>query len=329
MKNKKFLLLVLKRLLYALAVLVMMVCFVFILLRIAPGDPTSRFVSPQLSPELAHRVKESFGLNKSLPEQFIQFAANVFSGNFGVSYNFRLPVTEVLKVHLPFTIIFALTCFVFQISVGYLMALLSIRKVNGFVDKTLGRTSLIFYALPSFFTGVFLIYIFSEKLKLLPASGLSSFGMESMPFAEKIGDYILHMILPVITLSLGGIAVFYKYLRDNLDEVLNKQFVLTLKSYGLTEKEIKKKHVIPNALSPLISVAGVELGILFSGALITEVIFGLPGMGSLTVNAILTRDYPLVVGCTFISGLFIIISNLLADLLKARIDKRTFREMLN
>jgi peptide/nickel transport system permease protein len=124
-------------------------------------------------------------------------------------------------------------------------------------------------------------------------------------------------------------AVFYKYLRDNLDEILNKQFVITLKGYGLTDSEIIKKHVIPNALSPLISVAGVELGVLLGGALITEVIFGLPGMGSLTVNAILNRDYPLVVGCTFISGLLIIISNLLADLLKACIDKRTFRELLN
>jgi peptide/nickel transport system permease protein len=329
MMQKKFLLLVLKRLLYAVAVLIMMVCFVFILLRIAPGDPTLKFVSPQLSPELAHRIKESFGLNKSVPEQFIQFAANIFSGNFGVSYNFRLPVTEVLKNHLPFTIVFALTCFIFQIGIGYLLSLLSIKKVNGLIDKTLGRTSIVLYALPSFFTGVFLIYIFSEKLKLLPASGLSSFGSDTMPFLEKAGDYILHMILPVITLSLGGIAVFYKYLRDNLDEVLNKQFVLTLKSYGMTDKEIIKKHVIPNALSPLISVAGVELGILFSGALITEVIFGLPGMGSLTVNAILSRDYPLVIGCVFISGLLIIISNLLADLLKARIDKRTFGEQLN
>jgi len=329
MKQEKFLLLVLKRGLYALAVLVMMVCFVFILLRIAPGDPTLRFVSPQLSPELAQRIRESFGLNKSLPEQFIQFAANIFSGNFGVSYNFRLPVTEVLRAHIPFTIIFALTCFVIQLGSGYFLALLSIKKPNGFIDKTLGRTSLVFYALPSFFTGVFLILIFSEKLKLLPASGMSSFGAESMPFAERAGDYILHMILPVVTLSLGGMAVFYKYLRDNLDEILNKQFVITLKGYGLTDREIIKKHVIPNALSPLISVAGVELGVLFSGALITEVIFGLPGMGSLTVNAILTRDYPLVVGCTFISGLLIIISNLLADLLKACIDKRTFRELLN
>ena len=307
----------------------MMICFVFILLRIAPGDPVIRFISPQLSPDLANKVRESFGLNKPLTAQFMQFTVNIVSGNFGVSYNFRLPVIQVLKAHLPFTIIFAFICFVFQIGIGYTMALVAIKKVNGFVDKALGKTSLVLYALPSFFTGVFLIYIFSEKLKLLPASGLSSFGADTLSFSERLSDYILHMILPVITLSLGGIAVFFKYLRDNLDEVFNKQFILTLKSYGLTGREIIKKHIIPNALSPLISVAGVELGILFSGTLITEVIFGLPGMGSLTVNAILTRDYPLVLGCTFTSGLLIIISNLLADLLKTRVDKRSLLEQLN
>jgi peptide/nickel transport system permease protein len=176
---------------------------------------------------------------------------------------------------------------------------------------------------------VFLILIFSEKLKLLPASGLMSADAESLSGGAKLADYVLHLILPVITLSLGGIAVFYKYLRDNLDDVFNKPFVLNLYAYGLSKKEITKKHVIPGAVSPLISIAGVELGVLFSGALITEVIFGLPGMGRLTVNAILSCDYPLVIGCTFISGILIIISNFLADLLKAKLDKRLVSGILN
>jgi peptide/nickel transport system permease protein len=201
--------------------------------------------------------------------------------------------------------------------------------MNGFIDRLLGKTSLVLYAIPSFVIGVFLIFIFSEKLKLLPASGLISYGAESLSGGEKFTGYVLHLILPLITLSLGGIAVFYKYLRDNLDEVFNKPFVLNLYGYGLSKKEITRKHVIPGAISPLISVAGVELGVLFSGALITEVIFGLPGMGRLTVNAILSRDYPLVVGCTFVSGVLIIVSNFLADMLKAKLDKRLVSGMLN
>jgi peptide/nickel transport system permease protein len=321
MQQKNIPLLVMKRLLSSLVVLFLMVCFLFILLRIAPGDPSLKFVSPELNSILAQKVKESFGLNKSIFDQFTLFISNIFSGNFGVSYDFRMPVTEVLKTHLTFTVIFSLICFIIQLAVSYFLALLSIKKMNGFVDKLLGKISLTFYALPTFVVGVFLIFIFSEKLKLLPASGLSSYGSDS--------DYFIHMILPVITLSLGGIAVFYKYLRDNLEEVFNKPYILNLTSYGLSKKEITRKHIIPNAISPLISVAGVELGVLFSGALITEVIFGLPGMGRLTVNAILSRDYPLVIGCTFMSGLLIIICNFLADLLKAKIDKRLIPGLLN
>jgi peptide/nickel transport system permease protein len=306
-----------------------MVCFIFILLRISPGDPSIKFVSPELSPDLAQKVKESFGLNKPIFEQFVQFISNIFSGNFGISYEFRKPVAEVIKNYLYFTITFSLISFILQLTFSYFLALLSIKKMNGFIDRILGKTSLVLYAVPSFVLGVFLILVFSEKLKLLPASGLMSYGADSLSGWELLSDYALHLILPVITLSLGGMAVFYKYLRDNLDEVYNKPFVLNLYEYGLSKKEITRKHVIPGAISPLISIAGVELGILFSGALITEVIFGLPGMGRLTVNAILSRDYPIVVGCTFISGVLIIISNFLADLLKAKIDKRLISGMLN
>jgi peptide/nickel transport system permease protein len=329
MHQRKILLLVLKRLFSSLLVLFLMVCFIFILLRISPGDPSLKFVSPELSPNLAQKVKESFGLNKTVFEQFVQFISSVFSGNFGVSYDFRKPVVDVMKNYLLFTVTFSLISFIIQLTVSYFLALLSIKKMNGFIDRLLGKTSLVLYAIPSFVIGVFLIFIFSEKLKLLPASGLISYGAESLSFGEKFTGYVLHLILPLITLSLGGIAVFYKYLRDNLDEVFNKPFVLNLYGYGLSKKEITRKHVIPGAISPLISVAGVELGILFSGALITEVIFGLPGMGRLTVNAILSRDYPLVVGCTFVSGVLIIVSNFLADMLKAKLDKRLVSGMLN
>jgi peptide/nickel transport system permease protein len=135
--------------------------------------------------------------------------------------------------------------------------------------------------------------------------------------------------MPVITLSIGGLAVFYRYLRDSLEETMNKQFVLNLRANGFDEKTILLKHIIPNAAGPLIAVAGVELGILLSGALITEVIFGLPGMGRLAVNAILERDYPLIIGCMLTAGILIILSNLAADIIRTKIDKRLIRDILN
>ena len=328
MKNETIKIL-LRRIFASLLVLFLLITFLFFLLRISPGEPYQKFVSPELSPKLASLVKNSFDLNGSLIDQYKSFVINLCRGNFGISYTYRIPVTEVIARYLPFTIIFSLLSFIIQIASAFLLSLLSVKKINGKLDKTISKAGLVVYALPSFVIGVSLVYIFSGLLNLFPSSGLSSFDSDSFSLVQKLADYSNHMVLPLITLSLGGIAVFYKYLRDNLIDVYNKPFVENLRMHGFSEKEITRKHVIPNAVSPLIAVAGVELGLLFGGALITEVIFALPGMGRLTVNAILSRDYPLVTGCTFVAGLLVIITNLIADLIKAKLDKRLLRGILN
>ena len=321
--------LLLKRVLTSFVVLLLMITFLFFLLRIAPGDPSQKFISPDLSPRLAAIVRQSFDLNNSLLDQYKTFIFNLVKGDFGISYTYRIPVIKVIGEFLPFTIIFSLICFVIQVIAGFLLALFALKKINGMRDKLISKTSIAVYAMPSFVIGVALIFVFSGLLNIFPSSGLSSFDFSSYNFFQKMFDYARHMVLPVITLSLGGIAVYYKYLRDNLEEIYNKSFVENLRANGFEESVITKKHVIPNALSPLIAVAGVELGLLFGGALITEVIFALPGMGRLTINAILSRDYPLVIGCTFISGVLIIITNLAADLIKAKMDKRIMKGILN
>jgi len=327
--KKNTLILIAKRILSSLIVLFLMLTFIFFLLRISPGDPSLKFVSPQLSPELALKVRESFGLNSSLLVQYKSFLLNLVQGDLGISYTYRIPVTSVLKDYVPFTIVFAISSFIIQITFAFLLALFSVKRINQFSDKLLSKLSLFAFSIPSFVLGVFLIFVFSELLNLFPSSGLTSFDHESFSIINKFFDYLKHITLPLITLSLAGVAVFYKYLRESLEETFNKPLVLNLRSLGMSEKKIIRKHVIPNAIGPLISVAGVELGLLFSGALITEVIFGLPGMGSLTVNSILSRDYPMVIGCTFVAGFLIILSNLAADLVRAKLDKRVFKEILN
>lgn len=327
--TKDFFILILKRLATSIVVLFLMITFIFILLRISPGDPVQKFISPELSSELAEKVRESFNLNSSIFNQYKSFILNLVKGDLGISYNYREPVLSVIFQYLPFTIIFSLISFVFQIVIGGSLALLAVKKINHLLDKVLTRLNLVLYALPAFVVGVFLILIFSEILNLLPSSGLRSFDFDTFSGFGKMKDYIAHLILPVITLSLGGIAVFYRYLRDSLEENLNKPFVINLRANGYDESTIMFKHVIPNAAGPLVGAAGVELGILLGGALITEVIFGLPGMGRLAVNAILLRDYPLVIGCTFTAGVLVILSNLTADIIKAKIDKRLIKDILN
>ena len=328
MKNETLKIL-LKRAISSLVVLFLLMTFIFVLLRVSPGDPTDKFISPNLSPKLVAQVKDSFNLNSSVLDQYKSFVVNLCKGDFGISYNYRMPVFSVIGDYLRFTLIFSLVSFAFQIGFGFLFAIISVQKINGTLDRTFSKLSLIIYATPSFVIGVFLIYIFSASIKIFPSSGLRSFDSGDFSFFQSFFDYAKHMVLPLATLSLGGIAVFYKYLRDNLEETYNKPFVLNLRANGVNEKTILLKHIIPNAIGPLIAVAGVELGVLFGGALITEVIFALPGMGRLTINAIMSRDYPLVIGCTFVSGVLVILSNFAADLLKAKIDKRLIKGILN
>lgn len=321
MKNKISKLLA-KRIFSSIIILFLIITFIFFLVRLSPGDPTSKFISPTLSPQLAEKVKESLNLNQPLHMQYIGFLESAVRGDLGISYNFRRDVVSVVLDYLPFTILFVTISFIVQMIIGFGLAVKSVKKINGFLDRILSKLTLFFYAAPVFVTGVFLVFIFSELLNIFPSSGLKSYDFQELSFIEKVFDYLLHLFLPIITLSFIEIAIFYKYLRDNLEDVYNKLFVLNLRANAVPEKTILYKHIIPNAVNPLITIAGIELGIMLGGTLITEVVFGLPGMGRLTIDSILTRDYPLVIGCSLVAGALIVFVNLIADIIKTMLDKR-------
>ena len=320
---------IIKRIASSILVLLLLVTFIFLLVRLAPGDPTQKFLSPQLSPQLAEKVTKSFGLDEPIHLQYFSFVVNLFSGDFGISYNYRQPVFTVLKDYFLFTLIFSTISFVIQLLLGYLLAKHIFSNEGKLVDRLFSKISIILFSVPTFVIGLVLVYFFSVKLDILPTSGIKSIFHDDLGSIEKLKDYFVHLILPMITLSLAGVAVFYKYLRDNFDSIKNNPFIINLRANGISESEIFKKHLLPNAVQPLISIAGIEFGILLGGALLTEVIFSLPGMGRLTVSAILNRDFPLVIACSFIAGLMMIISNLAADLIKIKMDKRFIKELIN
>lgn len=328
MKSRKPIVIV-KRLLTSVLTLFLLLTFVFFLVRLAPGDPSQKYLSSGLDPVLMETVKESFQLNSPVHVQYMSFITNIFKGDLGVSYDYRMPVISVIGEHLPFTLIFSSVSFVLQIFLSFYFAIKAAKNLNGKFDKVFSQMMMISYSTPTFVLGVILVYIFSVKLDMLPSSGIQSVDSEKMNSVSAIFDVLKHMILPFITLSLVEVSIFYKYLRDNLAEVFNKTYILNLRAGGMNEKKILLKHVIPNAINPLLSIAGIELGILLGGTLIIEVIFGLPGMGRLTVNAILSRDYPLVIGCTLVSGFLMIAANLLADLIRVNLDKRFSSGALN
>jgi peptide/nickel transport system permease protein len=322
--TNNFISILIKRIFTSLLLLFLMITFIFFLLRIAPGNPVQKYISPDLSPALIEKIKHEFELDKPVSEQYFSFIINVSKGELGISYNYRRPVIQVISEFLPFTLLFSAVSMFIQLTAGYFFALYFFRRPGFFKDRTASKVSIIIYSAPTFVTGVLLLFIFSELLNILPSSGIKSINHELLSIPEQVIDYAKHLILPVITLSAGGAALFYNYIKDNLVEVSTRPFVSSLKVFGLNNKEITKGHIIRNAMGPVVSAAGVEFGILLGGALITEVIFSLPGMGRLTVNAIFARDYPLIIGCTLSAGILVIFSNLTADLVRGKIDRRLF-----
>lgn len=316
------------RVLTSLLVLFLLITFVFVLIRLAPGDPSQKFLSPKLSPELSAQVQKSFGLDKPIYIQYFAFVSKILTGDFGVSYNYRQPVLSVIKDYFLFTLIFASISLAIQLFIALLLAKASFKNQGKVIDKFLSGLSVIIYSIPSFVVALVLIYIFAVKLNLLPTSGIGTIYSDENNFLENVKDRITHLLLPLITLSIAGIVVFYKYLRDNLVSTSNQTFITNLRASGYYEKIIYSKHLLPNAIQPLISIVGIEFGLLLGGALITEVIFALPGMGRLTLQAILNRDFPLVIGCTLIAGIMIIVTNLVADLIKIKTDKRLVKELI-
>ena len=319
----------LTRLLSSILTLLLLVSFLFIIIRLSPGDPTDKYISAKLGSELSERIAEKFSLNQPVTDQYLSFVSNVFRGDMGVSYNYRLPVFEVVWEYFSFTLVFASISFIFQMSLSIWLALWVIKKRNKWLDNFVTNTYLFVYSIPAFVLGVTLIYIFSVHLDLFPISGLKSLDHDGLSFFSQILDQLYHLILPLITLSAGGVALFYKYIKESMDEIKNQTFILNLRASGLDEDIILRKHILPNAIRPLISVAGVELGIILGGTLITEVIFSLPGMGRLAIDSILSRDYPLVIGCVFTAGAVMILASFLADLVKLKIDKRMIKGILN
>lgn len=318
----------LRRILSSLLVLFLLVTFVFIIIRLSPGDPSQKYLSPKLSMELHKEISNSYQLDKSIAEQYFAFVKNIFLGDLGISYSYRKSVVSVIGEYLPFTIVFSLIAFIIQLLISVLLVYLSINYKDRAIDKILQSSSFVIYAIPVFLSSVFLIYLFSYNINLFSSSGLRSFNFEEFSFFEKILDYAKHMTLPLIAVSLTGIPIYYKYLRDAIISNMNSNYVLILDSIGVEKKKIIFKHVLPNSINAVIAVAGIELGILLGGAVIIETIFSLPGMGHLSMNAVLERDYPLIIGCTITAGVLMLCVNIIADICRVLIDKRLLKELM-
>lgn len=301
---------------FSFIILLIAISFIsFLMIHLAPGDPTQMFISPNVRPEDLARIKDNLGLNKPLVVQYFIWLKNIFLGNWGYSFMTGQPILKMILERLPATILLMGTAMLLSFCLAIPMGIYSALNKNKFIDKFFTVLAFTGMSLPSFWVAMVFIMIFALNLGWLPTSGMSDFS--GNPFSV-----IVHLILPVSVMTIGSLAGLMKYQRNSMLQVLDKAYIKAARARGIPEKIIIYKHALKNAVLPLITILGLSLPSIFGGAVIIEQIFGWPGMGSLGIQAVFQRDYPLIMGEIMFSSILIILGNQLADYLYTRADPR-------
>lgn len=288
----------------------------FALSKAAPGDPVLMYVEPNMSEQYIENLRESLGLNKPLYEQYLIWLGKILQGNFGNSLMNKRPVLTQILERLPATVILMGSSMVLGFLIAVLLGLYSGKNKNSLLDKITGMFCYVGVSIPNFWFGIMLIYLFSVNLHLLPSIGMHSEGNRSF------GDLLLHMIMPCAVLTFSNASQYIRYLRSSTITEMSSDYVMVQTAYGMKDSSILFRHVLKNAMLPMITVLGMSLQSLVSGAIITEQVFAWPGIGQLAVTAVMQFDYPLIMGITMFTALLVVLGNLLADVLYAVFDPR-------
>lgn len=317
-----------RRLLRVPIVVFGVVTLLFVLLQLAPGDPARLLLAPGMSEEVVEQIRANYGLDAPVHVQYVRWIAAAATGDLGWSLSAGRPVTEVIATLLPSTLLLVGTSLVLAFLVGIGIGSVQALRAGRPLDHLLNAVTLFFHSMPSYWLGIMMVLVFSLGASqagwgwALPASGVRSAFAESLGPADRLGDRIAHMILPVATLTLVMVGGISRQLRTSLLEVLASDHVRAARARGVPEARVFFGHVLRNALGPVVTLAGLYLPLAIGGAVFVETIFGWPGMGRAVVTATTARDQPLVLGITVVVTVFVVLGNLLADLLHARIDPR-------
>lgn len=308
---------ILKRILGAIPLIILISILTFSLIQLAPYDAADTLITPEMSPAQIEARKAEFGLDKPVYIQYFAWAKNTLSGDFGYSIINHSDIGKAIADRLPATILIVLPAYLVALLLSIILGLTSGFYKGKLLDRIVdGMTSLII-AMPSFWVALLFIYFFSLKLGILPSIGMYTPGAEA-----SLSDLIHHMILPCSTLTIAFLPQMVKYVRSSTIGQLSEDYVLVQKTYGATNKDILFKHVLKNALLPLITLIGMSLPTLVTGAFVTESIFAWPGVGPYFLSAINAFDYPVILTILILSSTMVILGNLLADVLYRLIDTR-------
>jgi peptide/nickel transport system permease protein len=288
----------------------------------APGDPMDRYISPRIPPETIAQIRQQFGFDQPLLLQYFKWLQYWLQGDWGYSLTQHRPVAHILREAIPATLQLTIPVLAVSFILGIVLGTAAAFYRHRWPDRLLRHGLLATYCLPSFWLGLMLILIFAVRLGWLPNSHAASLFAEEMDPWIALKDRLRHLILPTLTLALPSAAVTGRCVRENLIIALESNFIRLAKAKGLSTWQIMTRHALPHALIPLISLLGLSLPFLFGGAFLTEIIFAWPGMGRVTVDAIFSRDYPVVLTATSLSAIMVIAGNLLADVLYRVADPR-------
>jgi len=306
---------VLRRVVSTIAVMAMVGIFVFILLRLAPGDPAAIMAGRNATEEIIAGIREQLGLNEPLPVQFLQWLSDVFRGDFGTSIFSGRPVLELLAQRLEPTISLSILTLTLSVLVGVSFGILAAWRAGGLVDRLLLIFSAFGYSVPVFVIGHLLVYLLAISAGWLPVQGYAS-------IADGLGSWLTHLILPTVTLSVPYIAFVARIARASMLEVLTEDYMRTAAAKGASSYAMLFHHALKNAGVPILTVIGLSFAYLIGGIVLTETVFNIPGIGRLVVDAINNRDYPIIQSVLILtSGLYVLI-NLAVDLAYTMIDPR-------
>ena len=316
----------LRRVLLSLPVLLGITIINFTFIRLAPGDPVSMMIPPEvlesggaqdLSPEWRHEMEGRLGLDLPLPVQYVAWVREIASGNFGRSISTGRAVLPEMSLRLWPTLKLMGTALLISIVLGVTAGVLAAGRPYSPFDYAASLLAMLGVSVPSFFQALLFIYVFSIVLQWLPTSGMSTLGIDA-----SLWDSLTHLVMPAVVLGTSGAASLARYTRSSLLEVLRQDYITTARSKGLAERMVLARHALRNAILPVITVISLQLPHLFGGSVIIEQIFYWQGMGLLAIKAVLERDYPVIMAFNLLSAMLVLLANLLADIAYAVADPR-------
>ena len=304
-----------RRLLLMVPVLLVVTLIVFSLILLLPGDPAMALLGENMDPQAYAMVRKELGLDQPVPVQYVKWLSKTLQGDLGRSLHTREPVLTAIAEHLPRTLYLALAAMVVSLSIAIPAGVIAALRRNSILDTAASLTAMVGVAVPNFWLGVMCILLFSVMLRWLPVSGYV--GILEDPWAS-----VQHMVLPALTLGTAVAAEVTRMTWSSMLEVLDREYILTARAKGLGEWVVILVHALKNALIPVVTIVGLQIGRLFGGAVVTESIFAVPGLGTLLVSGIFSRDFPIVQAVVLVMALAVLSCNLMVDLLYTWLDPR-------